>query len=109
MHCGKKAVDAVDRIAQEVFNQYDFYNVVLKEFTEFQTEFIPEEYCIRKEHLQISGISRPSYWDDCYENLMYRNVKQMILNFMMNHIGGKYNTLKMKMEIKNTGIYQLWY
>ena len=44
MHCGKKAVDAVDRIAQEVFNQYDFYNAVLKEFTEFQTEFIPEEY-----------------------------------------------------------------
>ena len=125
MHCGKKAVDAVDRVAQEVFpyfsikkiiivfgtlfNQYDFYNVVLKEFTQFQTEFIPEEYYIRKEHLQISGISRPSYWDDCYENLMYRNVKQMILNFMMNHIGGKYNTLKMKMEIKNTSIYQLWY
>lgn len=49
MHCGKKAVDAVDRVAQEVFpyfsikkiikvfgtlfNQYEFYNVVLKEFT----------------------------------------------------------------------------
>lgn len=33
-------------------------------------------------------------------NLMYRNVKEMILKLMWNHIGGKYNTLKMKIKSK---------
>ena len=42
-------------------------------------------------------------------NLMYRNVKQMILKLMRNHIGGKDNALKMKIEIKNTSMYQIWY
>lgn len=33
-------------------------------------------------------------------NLMYRNVKEMILKLMWNHIGGKYNTLIMKIKSK---------
>lgn len=55
------------KVFGKLLNQYDFCDAVLKKFTEFQAEFIPEEYYIRKEDLQNSGIFHPSYWADSYE------------------------------------------
>ena len=49
------------KVFGKLLNQYDFCDVDLKKFTEFQADFIPEEYYIKKEDLQNSGIFHPSY------------------------------------------------
>ena len=59
--------EQIIKVFVKLFNHYEFCDVVLKKFTELQTEFIPEEYYIRKKDFQKSGNSCPSCWADCYK------------------------------------------
>lgn len=82
-HDDRKAVDAVDRLTEEVFNglgetmvekiiakktsKFDLCDVVKKEFQEFQIETMPDDFSSKDESSLKAALSRPSYWAACYD------------------------------------------
>ena len=83
LHGGAKALEAIERLALEVFNglgdeafqkvfgkampKHDFCDVIRREMTEFQTEKIPESYFAKDEQTVRALVTKASYWAKCYE------------------------------------------
>ena len=82
-HSGSKAKDAINQLCKDTcdclevqkleklfvkaLNQYDYIDVVVKEFTKFQIEIIPEECSSRDFELLKVTVSRSSYRTTCYD------------------------------------------
>ena len=77
---GSKAKDAIDQLDQllrsskssksiwKSSKQFDFSDVVATNFTEFETDVIPEEYLPRDQKLLKGTVLRPSYWVTFYDD-----------------------------------------